>query len=99
LAVEETNGDVYMMESILPGSFTKYIGNQGKEQNQCEGSATAICMALVHWSLTFSHGDFMITDVQGILSTSTDCCVFYLHVATCAIIKKSFKLFFQKVLT
>lgn len=67
LAIVESNGGVYMMEAILPGRFTKYMGNEGKEKNTCEGSATAICMALVHWSLIFSHGDFIITDLQGML--------------------------------
>jgi hypothetical protein len=67
LAIEETSGDVYMMEAILPGHFTKYIGNEGKERNQCKGSAAVTCMALVHWSLIFSHGDFMIADLQGYL--------------------------------
>ena len=73
LTIEETSGDVYMMEAILPGRFTKYIGNQGEKQNQYEESAPAICMALVHWSLIFSNGDFIITDLQGILSTLSVC--------------------------
>ena len=68
LAIEEASSDVYMMEAILTGRFTKYMGNKGNDRNTRGRNAAVVCMALAHWSVIFSHGDFMITDFQGTMN-------------------------------
>ena len=58
-----------MLEEELQGKFEKYMGNAGNVIGTSEVLPAATCLALAHWSLIFSDREFMVTDLQGTVSS------------------------------
>ena len=58
-----------MLEEELQGKFEKYMGNAGNIIGTSEGLPASTCLALAHWSLIFSNHKFMVTDLQGTVSS------------------------------
>lgn len=64
------------VEDYLPGRFTKFLNNDGNENNNVTANFPA---AFAHWTWVKSGGELMISDIQGVRTSSgyilTDPCV------------------------
>ena len=69
LGYSETTKETVMLEELLNGGeFVKYMGNDGlPNKNGSETMYGEIVLALAHWTYIFGKGDFLITDLQGIV--------------------------------
>jgi hypothetical protein len=69
LAYSEATKKTVMLEELLDGGeFVKYMGNDGfPSENALKTMCGETMLALAHWSYIFGKGDFLITDLQGIL--------------------------------
>ena len=68
LFVKIDENEFATVEKFIPGTFQKYINNDGTILNDVETSADDLkkVIAVVHYTYKKSEGNLMVVDIQGI---------------------------------
>ena len=60
------NGEVVTVEEYVSGDFKKYINNNGEILGDPSTDISMKAVAYMHFSFTKSHGQLLLTDLQGV---------------------------------